>query len=40
MKVEETDRQLAALESKLDKLMKQNEPEGKMNETNYSDKEI
>lgn len=37
---EETDRQLEALETKIDKLMKQNEPEGKNNETNDSDEEI
>lgn len=37
---EETDKQLEALETKIDKLMKQNEPEGKNNETNDSDEEI
>ena len=37
---EETDRQLEALETKIDKLMKQNEPDAKNNETNDSDEEI
>ena len=37
---EETDRQLETLETKIDKLMKQNEPEGKNNETNDRDEEI
>jgi len=37
---EETDRQLEALETKIDELMKKNEPEGKNNETNDSDEEI
>ena len=37
---EETDRQLEALETKIDNLMKQNEPESKANETNDNDEEI
>lgn len=37
---EETDKQLEALETKIDKLMKKNEPEGKNNEINDSDEEI